>query len=125
MEEEEEEVVAEAHLVEKRQYQDLNKMVAFTNVLETFKEAEPVPLKTAGLVALVLVTTGEANAVVNLMIVTAARVFVVTEANRISMEDNSLKRNFNLKTIILHFLTKYFLHGIRPITNQKNKKIQP
>ena len=37
-------------------------MVAFTNVLETFKEAEPVPLKTAGLVALVLVTTGEANA---------------------------------------------------------------
>ena len=62
LEEEEEEVVAEAHLVEKRQYQDLNKMVAFTNVLETFKEAEPVPLKAAGLVALVLVTTGEANA---------------------------------------------------------------
>ena len=42
--------------------------------------------------------------VVNLTIVTAARAFVVTEANRISMEDNSLKRNFNyLKTIILHF----------------------
>ena len=48
--------------MEKRQYQDLNKMVAFTNVLGTFKEAEPVPLKAAGLVALVLVTTGEANA---------------------------------------------------------------
>ena len=58
--------------------------------------------------------------VVNLMIVTAARAFVVTEANRISMEDNSLKRNFNstIKTIILHFLTKYLLHGIRPINNQ-------
>ena len=56
------------------------------------------------------------------MIVTAARAFVVTEANRISMEDNSLKRNFNLKTILLHFLAKYLLHRIRPITNQKNKK---
>ena len=54
------------------------------------------------------------------MIVTAARAFVVTEANIISMEDNSLKRNFNstIKTIILHFLTKYLLHGIRPINNQ-------
>ena len=62
LEEESKEVMEEAHLVEKRQYQDLNKMVAFTNVLETFKEAEPVPLKAAGLVALVLVTTGEANA---------------------------------------------------------------
>ena len=37
-------------------------MVASTNALGTFKEAEPVPLKAAGLVALVLVTTGEANA---------------------------------------------------------------
>ena len=37
-------------------------MVASTNELGTFKEAQPVPLKAAGLVALVLVTTGEANA---------------------------------------------------------------
>ena len=66
MEEEEEEVVTEAHLVGKRQYQDLNKMVAFTNVLETFEGSEHAQrkgqLKRAWLAALVLANFTEGNA---------------------------------------------------------------
>ena len=59
-------VVEEAHLVEKRQFQALPLIIAFTNVLETFKEQEHAQrkgqLKRAWPAALVLANFLEGNA---------------------------------------------------------------
>ena len=66
LEEEIKEVVEEAHLVGKRQCQALPLIIAFTNVLETFKEQEHAQrkgeLKRAWLAALVLANFLEGNA---------------------------------------------------------------
>ena len=59
-------VVEEAHLVEKRQFQALPLIIAFTNVLETSKEQEHAQRKgqpkRAWLAALVLASFLEGNA---------------------------------------------------------------
>ena len=66
LEEESKEVMEKAHLVDKRQSQVLPLMVAFTNVLETFKGQEHAQrkrqLKGAWLAALVLANFMEGNA---------------------------------------------------------------